>query len=82
MDIKRKVGQPDSQGNAAAEYSDFTARSGSWQYGRDARFNDIIAEGREENLAFGVTDTTEDSTADESQYGLRGAEQHAVSGGK
>lgn len=54
MDIKQKVRDPGSQGNAASECSDIVARAGSWQYGRGASTNDIEAEGREEDLAFGV----------------------------
>lgn len=78
MDIKRKVSQPNGQGNAASECSDYVARACSMQYGKDARYNDIIAEGREEDTEFGVPNSNEDSTSDRTQYGLRGAEQHPV----
>jgi hypothetical protein len=78
VDIKSKVNQKGGQGNAAAEYSDFVARSGSWAYGRDARYNAITAESREEDLAWGVPNTNEDSTSNDFQYGLRGPEQHAI----
>ncbi len=54
MDIKGKRGVKGGQGNKAAEYSDIIARAGSWQYGMDSRTNDIEAEKREEDLAFGV----------------------------
>lgn len=61
MDIKRKVGQPNSQGNAASEFSSFIQRSCSWQYGRDAIYNDVEAEKREEDVVWGVVNSTEDS---------------------
>jgi len=58
MDIKRKVGSPDSQGNAAAEYSSYLRRSCDWQYGRDAQYQDIVSEAKEEDLKFGVVNPT------------------------
>jgi hypothetical protein len=58
MDIKSKVGQKGSQGNAASEYSSFIQRSGSWQYGRDAIHNDIESEKAEEDNRFGVVNYT------------------------
>ncbi len=62
MDIKSKVGQKGSQGNASSEYSDYVARCGSWQYGRDAIYNDVESEKKEEDTAFGVTNTTKPSS--------------------
>ncbi len=62
MDIKSKVGQKGSQGNTASEYSSFIQRSGSWQYGRDALYNDVESEKKEEDTAFGVTNTTKPSS--------------------
>jgi hypothetical protein len=78
VDIKAKSGQPKAQGNAVAEYSDYVARACSMQYGKDARWNAIESEKREEDAAFGVVNYTEDSTACDDQYGLRGPEQHAI----
>lgn len=54
MDIVDKRGVKGGQGNAAAGYSDFVARSGSWAYGADATAQDIEDESREEDLKFGV----------------------------
>ena len=54
MDIVRKRGVKGGQGNAVSEYSDIIGRAGSWQYGNDARVNDVEDEKREEDLAFGT----------------------------
>jgi hypothetical protein len=78
LDIKDKRAAKGGQGNAAAEYSDFVARASNWAMGADARCNDIVGESREEDQVFGVTNTTQDSNANEFQYGNRGPEQHAV----
>lgn len=61
MDIKAKRGTKGGQGNAVAEYSDIIARAGSWQYGNDAKWNDVEAEKKEEDLRFGVPNSEKDS---------------------
>jgi hypothetical protein len=61
VDIKSKRGTKGGQGNAAAQYSDIVARAGSWQYGNDAKWNDIEGEKKEEDLKFGVPNATRES---------------------
>jgi len=54
MDIVDKRGTKGGQGNATSQYSSYLARACDWQYGADARADDIEAEKREEDLRFGV----------------------------
>lgn len=57
MDIVSKRRVKDGHGNAGAEYSDIVSRACSWSRGADVSAQDIDAEKREEDLAFGGTHT-------------------------
>ena len=74
MDIIRKRRVKDGHGNAGAEYSDIISRAQSWSRGADVSAQDIDAEKREEDLAFGVPHS---STVD---YELDGS--HTPKGGR
>jgi hypothetical protein len=58
MDIIQKRGTPGGQGNAAAQYDNYLRRACDWQYGAEALHNDIESEKTEEDLKFGVPNTT------------------------
>lgn len=58
MDIVKKRRVVDGHGNEAAEYSDIVSRAQSWSRGADCSSQDIDAEKREEDLAFGIPHRT------------------------
>ena len=77
MDIVRKRGVKGGQGNAVSEYSDIIGRAGSWQYGNDARVNDVEDEKREEDLAFGTpNDVSPSSEQNHDPSGLDKVVEH------
>ena len=55
MDIKKNRLVKNSQGNSAAQGNqNVVERAGSWAYGNYCNANDVEAEKREQDLAFGT----------------------------